>query len=806
MSVDFSAWNIADTEFEYFWDFGDGYGDPDGNTETEHIYETPGTYCPNLIMTDQDGCQVFIQCEQTIFVDEFSIETSEVEPICFGESVIFTVDGATSYAWADETFITQIDETTFELEPSQTESFEIFGFYADCEASEAFDLIVNQLPDVQLDMPPGVCFGEDEFDLSGGTPNDISGTYYVDGTEATQFDPSQAAGQVYDIEYVYTDANGCVNNASTTFAINELPTVTLTTFDPLCANDMVINLEGGTPVDGIFFVEGTETADFDPSLGEGNYSAYYEYTDPNGCVGSDEQTIVVNPVPEPSFDLNDACLYDGLAVTNTSTISTGSIASVDWDFDGLSSSTDFNPDPVAITAGGDYTVTLIATSDQGCTNSIAEDVTVFAVPAADFSFDIGCEGDLFTITDASTIETGSISSWAWSIPQVGNFNGTIVTTPFEDYGNYPVELTVVSDEGCEHVITQQLEVYPNPDVAFELFGVCQGVPTEFTNMTNIPYSDITQYEWNFGNGDTATDLDPSTLYNAPGEYEVTLTATSEYGCVDSNDASILIYNQPEPAFFVSDSAFCAGEEVTFTDMSTVDEPSNLSQWMWVVNDQTVGFNSEFSYTFEEPGMYDVTLQVTSNYGCFNEVEVSDLVEAWPYPISDFEAGPLDSDLLGMTLEFIDASEGAVDWSYTFGDGTGDSGSHVTHTYETFGTYEVWQIAANEYGCTHSSSQLVEVNPEMLIYVPNAFTPDFDGVNDFFAPEISGFNIQDYSFQIFNRWGELLFETNDLSQGWIGDVQGGGYYAPEGVYVWRLVVQNAYSFEIQELDGYVTLIR
>lgn len=806
MTVDLSAWNIDDDTFTYFWDFNDGFGDPNGVTVTQHVYETPGVYCPSLIMTDSNGCPVLIECENPIVVEEFVFATTALEEICFGETFTFEVEGATTYEWLDETYVTQLDDETFELDPDVTTDFLITGYFADCVSEQPFTLTVNQLPIVDLAFLDEICFNEPVLPLSGGSPNDIPGVYYIDGVEATDFDPSSPAETSYSILYEYTDANGCLNSATQDIYINSLPDVQLAAYNPFCANDAVYPLDGGTPVGGQFQIDGTDATDFDPAVGNGTYAVDYIFTDANGCSESDSETIEVNPIPELIFDVLDPCVTDLLVVTNGSTIEEGSIDNVSWDFGPLGTSDLFNPLPIDITDAGNYDITLEATSDLGCVTTMTQAFDVFDTPIADFSFENDCVGGVFDVSDASNIETGNISTWEWEIDGLGSYDGQNISQQIDTWGSYEIQLTITSDNGCVDVVTNTLEVYPNPVVNFMIDEACEQSEAFFINQTSIPATSISSYSWTFGDGATSGDSDPVNVYDEYGSYDVTLTATSEFGCVGLSSETIQVYPLPIADFELDIDGFCAGGEINLSDLSTVVDPSMITQWQWAINGQSVGFTQGLNYTLEQPGLYDISLAVITNNGCISDTTINDAVNVWPFPDANFSADLLDTDLLNTTMVFEDQSIGATDWSYDFGDGTFEVGQNAIHGYDSYGNYDVWLYVANEFGCSDAIMQTIEISPQMLVYVPNAFTPDNDGRNDVFFPEITGFDIEQYNFQIWNRWGELIFETDQIDQPWTGDVRGGEHYAPYGVYVWKILLQNSYTFEIEEISGHVTLIR
>jgi gliding motility-associated-like protein len=121
-------------------------------------------------------------------------------------------------------------------------------------------------------------------------------------------------------------------------------------------------------------------------------------------------------------------------------------------------------------------------------------------------------------------------------------------------------------------------------------------------------------------------------------------------------------------------------------------------------------------------------------------------------------------------------------------------------------YEVCLQATNAFGCTDTLCQDVPMISELLVYVPNAFTPDNDGLNDLFTPSVLGILPNTYVFKVFDRWGHVVFETREIGQGWNGSFQNGGYYVQEDVYIWQIEGQDVRNAEIQVFQGHVTVVR
>lgn len=807
-SFELQAFNTNDSSFEYFWDYGDGNGDPNGsNTITNSEYIEAGEYCPSLIMTDANGCPVLIGCEEPIIVEEFELESSFVDDICFGDSLLFTIDGAVTYSWLDETFVNEVDDETFWLSPDVSTDFSINGYYSDCVTSENFTLTVNELPTVTLDIVDEICHQEEAFDLYGGLPNTNIGVYFIEGLESTSFDPSMDAETGYTVLYEYTDENTCVNTDSSEIYIHPLPDVNLSNVNGLCENDDILVFESGTPEGGQYFLDGVENSELDPSSIYGNFDLLYSFTDMNTCTSEDSITLNISPLPILDYGIDDVCLDDELVIENNSTIPVGSVNDVLWDFGVLGQSFDFQPNPLILNEIGEFEVTLELTSDSMCFASLTQVFDIYPTPLAGITLENDCAGNEFLFMDSTSIEAGSIAVWTWEIEDFGEFDGQSTSFTIDEYGYYDVQLIVESDEGCVDSSSVVLQVYPNPVVDFSFDNSCVNSTTNFVNESSLPSTNFDSFTWNVGNGSgdvISNNLDY--VYTNPGQYYVSLSAISEFGCETSFTDSIMIYPTPVVDYNLSELAFCQFGEVIFSDSSSIENPYEIVEWEWVLNGDLVSTQSSFTYQAEEEGVFDMTLTVYSDEGCSSELEIQNVFEVWPSPEAAFEYYPESGEITLTEIEFTDLSDGAISWYYNFGDGSESNEQNPMYDFGDFGTYLITLFVDNEFGCTDSTSHELILNPSIQIYVPNAFTPDNDGINEVFKPVMYGFEVEEYAFQIWNRWGEMIFESNDPDQGWIGNSENGDHYVQNDVYVWKLIVKPQHNPEVKELNGWVTIVK
>ena len=184
---------------------------------------------------------------------------------------------------------------------------------------------------------------------------------------------------------------------------------------------------------------------------------------------------------------------------------------------------------------------------------------------------------------------------------------------------------------------------------------------------------------------------------------------------------------------------------------------------------------------------------------------------FPNPTADFFFTPETLSSLEADVDFYNESIGAVDYLWDFGDGTTATTFDAYHQYEPGQsiTYEVILYVNNEFGCVDSISKEIKIKDELLVYVPNTFTPDGDQYNNVFKPVLgSNLSVENYEFSVFNRWGEQIFISNDPNEFWDGTYR--GKQCQEGTYVWKLVLiaseEVIESGQRSEYIGHVNILR
>ena len=517
--------------------------------------------------------------------------------------------------------------------------------------------------------------------------------------------------------------------------------------------------------------------------------------------------------PEPLIGVLPAAGCAPLDVSFTNQTDPVLTADQTWDF-GVDNATSDEEDPDhTYTEPGLYDVTLTVTSPDGCVSdsTYVHLIEVFAIPLASFTADPveGCTGMTVNFTNNSV----GASEYAWTFGDPPASSDENPSHTYNVAGVYDVSLHVESAQGCEDdtLMTSLITVYDEPSVSFtsDTIAGCTPLTIQFTNTT--PEDQVGTVEWDLGNG-TVTDQDnPVGLYTEPGIYTVSLLVTHPQGCeaqvvqVDMITAYghpvVTFTNQPDSGCYPLDVQFANTTDAAFTGTCH-----------WDFGDGSSSDLCTPVHTYQDPGVYTVSLEVISPQNCDGDTTYADLITVFDHPVADFYFGPQPTDIFNTYITFIDSSSvDALQWSWEFGQdgvlGTSNEEHPALHFPDDRGLYPVQLVVTNIHTCTDTMVRFVEIDGYFAVYVPNSFTPDGDGVNDCFYPVIRDDNEKNYRLSIYDRWGTKVFDSSARDNVWAGtDMNREGEFVPQGVYVWKLQTASAVDGISHEYMGHVTLLR
>ena len=589
-----------------------------------------------------------------------------------------------------------------------------------------------------------------------------------------------------------TDVNGCTATANATITEPAPITFTLTKNDASCGasngSASVTNIAGGTGGYTYSWAPMGGTGATANNLPQGNYTV--TVTDANGCVETDNITVNASAPPDVAItgSTNVTC-NNGNNGTATA-LATGGTAPYNYSW---------NTNPIQNTAtatnleAGTYTVTVLDLN--GCSDNAS--VTISQPPAITLSV---------TKNDATCGEANG-SATANPSGGAGGFTYQWNTIPAQSTvtasnlmpGTYTV--TVTDANGCTQSGNITVNDTPGPTAGFTFSNVCVNSPATFTNTSTNGVS----YDWNMGDGNTSTQTSPTHTYTTAGTYSVRLIVTSSIGCRDTITQDITILPLPVIDFSAPPVTGCSPVIGIFTN----NNPLPGGTCLWNLGDGTTSTDcNSVTHTYTNPGCYDITLTVTSADGCTNQQTQNDAVCVTGVPNADFTMSPGKVPEMFPEMTFINLSTGADTYYWEFDGGQAGTSTATNPSVNFTGlqprTYDACLWASNNDGCIDSICKAFSVYSDFLIYVPNTFTPDDDGINEIFLPIISGHSEDDYKLYIFNRWGDLIFETDNPSKGWDGFHN--GVKAKTDVYVWKIKVKPLEHPDIQEYIGHVNLLK
>ena len=340
-----------------------------------------------------------------------------------------------------------------------------------------------------------------------------------------------------------------------------------------------------------------------------------------------------------------------------------------------------------------------------------------------------------------------------------------------------------------------------------VIGYCQNLQICLSDSLEyfsvVPSSSTNSLEWEFIYGDGAEIVEGQfsdsirVLFSSPGDYILQLREFGSDACFTPVDLNIFV--SPNPLASFSSDGICVYDSVKFFNSSIASD--GLQSSIWRVGDETYD-DIDLNYKFDKAGEYLIELSVVSNSGCSDTESL--IFNLSDRPIADFYHYPEKITTLNPTVEFINLStEGLVSW--TFDDGFSSVEWQPIHYYDSAGWYDVQLTLEDENGCLDSITKSLLVENELIFYLPTSFTPDGDGLNDEFG--LRGFNtdrVQDFSLVITNRWGEVIFSVNDVSQTWNGENLLGNA-AMTGTYLWSIRIKDELGKQIRKI-GEVTLLR
>lgn len=642
------------------------------------------------------------------------------------------------------------------------------------------------------------------FGNSGSTLQNPSHTFNSDGT--------------FNVMLTATSNQGCSSTFTAPVTIHPLPIVNFNV-NSVCLgipspflNQSNISSGSISSYTWDFYNDGMATSNLSsvnytyPSYG--TYTVKLQAESSYNCQSSISKTVAVFPNPVSQFTAPNVCLGEGMLFTNQSTVNSGNIITNQWTFGDGSTGTNMSPTHVYAMAGT-YTAQLQVISNNICSHTQSVVVTVYARPVVNFTSNSACVNQTTQFNNSTVINGGTIAKWRWDFQNDGIWDDTLNVNPALVYpanGIYNCRLQAVSNNQCASHQINPVYIHANPVAGFFTKSSCLGDISTFTNTSYSSDGAITSYQWDFS-GDNITDNifpNPTYTFGAHGVYPVKLEIQTQFGCTNILTKSVYVNPKPEPLFTAQNPKGCPQLCVNFTNGSHIATGSIVT-YQWIFGDGTqANYQTNPSHCFNT-GKYNITLKAVSDSNCVASVTRQNFVEVYPLPLAGFKVDPEEIDENEPNIYVSNNSTGASTVNYYINDGTQLSVLNFNHTLKNADKIKpvIVQVVTNEFGCGDTVMEILKVKPSFVIYIPNTFTPNGDGLNDgFFA---KGVGISEFTIRVFDRWGHLVFETNNMDNAWDGHTNSSDQPIKNDVYVWKATVKDVFN-KNHELTGHVTLLK
>lgn len=823
------------------WAYGDGITSSLADSVHQHTYinnsNSAQTFNVNLTVSSLEGCSS--QATTTIQVfPKVIAEFNEPGEHCSPANISFinTSTGGSSFTWDFGNGTSSVMENpvgyfanasdtsvTYNVQLMVTSSY-------GCNVLANHPLTIHPTPVADFSMNENAaCFPADVV----FTNTSIHATSYLwnygDGNNSTvadfvhthQFDDPLSGNMDYTIVLVASTEHGCTASQSEVFtlypAVNAqfaVDTIGCSPFNAQFMNQSQGAVSygwtfGDAQVSGITSPGHVYTTGFENDT---TYTAQLIASSIYGCMDTTSTNIHIMHTPQAvaQMDTVFGCYPTTVSFYN------GSIGanSYQWVYGtGQTSATNavyHNYDYVNVTTQVvTYNIVLHAYTDYGCSSS--DNLSIDIAPPIEADFYVEAEGcSPLQVYFDNQSNGGNGYSWSFGDgdisydyePQHTFFNWG------ENDTTYTITFVLSDAFGCTDTATSVVNVFALPNASFTATPATQVWPNSTIVIDNTTTGGTLQSSWDMDDGTEIYLPEPgSYTYSSWGEYTIQLVVGNG-SCSDTTYQTIEIIPPAPMANFIGPAEGCAPLLVDFTNLS---EYAVSSDWQFGDGGQANATNPV--YTYWQPGTYTVTLIVTGPDGSTDQMVQEQIIHVYPNAHAAFTVMPNEVNVPSEPVYCINLSQNATIFEWDFGDGSQSNAENPIYYYQQEGAYSVQLIANNEFNCpdTVLLTDVVRAIASGTIAFPNAFTPNSNGANggyydamsfdnDVFFPMHKG--VEKYVLQIFNKWGELLFESKDVNKGW------DGYYAGElckqDVYVWKV---RASFIDGQNYDqsGDVTLI-
>ena len=748
------------------------------------VTASPTTTTTYTLTGTLNGCTGTTTVVITVNALSTVTSTPSAASICVGDNVVLTAGGAATYTWSPAAGLSQTTGSSVTASPVVTTTYILTGTNAaGCVGADTSIVTVNPLPIVTVNpAAPSICAGANvQLTASGASTYAWNPINALSNPSISNPVATPAATITYTV--TGTSAQNCTASATVVVTVNPLPVVSFIGLTAVNCSSASPNNLVGNPAGGTYSGTGIVGNTFDPSVAGigGPYVITYSYTDANGC----SNTTTQNAFVVAGASITVSAVSNSICAGSSTTLTASGGLTYSWSpAAGLNTTTSASVTASPVAA---ITYSVVGIDINGCSGTATVSLTVNPLPIVTATGDNICAGQ------QGNISASGASSYIWG-PNVA-LSSNVISNPIAT-PNVTTTYTVSGTDanGCVNTATAAVNVFPVPVVtvnpASSLFCAGQSV--------NLTASGALNYLWSPGTG--LNTINGANVTATPGTTTVyTVIGTDANGCASSVDVTLTFDPVPVASFDLFPDEGCEPLTVSFQNTS-----SNGVTAIWQFGDGTTGAGNNTSHIYNA-GTYDVLLITANASGCTDSSFAGAAVNVLASPTAYFNMDPPAPGHLPYSdnlFNFLNTSMGASTYSWDFGDNNYDTSFNTTHSYTEQGDYYVVLTAIADNGCTDTArSPLIMLDGEPKPWIPSAFTPNNDGTNDLF--KIYGIAIGVVDFRVYDRWGEMVFQTTDPKVGWDGTFL--GLNSSTDVYVYEARIKML-SGKKYLLKGDVTLIR
>ncbi len=725
---------IAYGNLKYKWRYGNG--DSSSTKSPSYSYADTGLFEPHLTVTSDQGCTTSDSNKLIVQpMPKVRFTINNVSQCLMGNRYKFSNnssippdDTITDYTWHlgnGETANSR--DTSFKYQSADTFEVKLMATSSKgCKDSLEREAQVDPMPKADFTInDTSQCLDNNRFAFTNQTQVEWGKLVYQwefkDGNSSALKDPVhgyQKPGD-YEIFYEVTTLQGCKDTLKKSISVDPMPEAKFFATTVCKGNTTQFSDSSGVQSGSLKKWQwefGDGKNDTGPVTGHkydsaGDYNSSLIVTSDKGCQDTAGKTVHVGFIPKPAFKLNYPCSEDSVKFTNQSGIKADSIVAWHWDFENGDQSGKDNPR--TLFRAGKYDVTLKATSQIGCQDSLEKSIKIHNKPIAGFKHQSICFGDTMAFMDTSKVTNGNIVKRIWRFGDGDSGTNANPSKYYNQPGHYKVQLEVQSNRGCWDTFSKRIYVGHIPKAGFRAQKRCHRQNTRFFDTSSLKTDSIRNWDWQFGNGNTGNREKPLNRYNNPGKYEVNLKVQSYQGCTDQTKDSVIIHPTPKGDFSVK--GVCMGDSARFTNKTIIPATGKIDTQLWMFGDGDSSQSGEPTHYYDKAGKYDVSLLNTSQEGCTDTATQKLSI----HPTPNAKIGVKDSHqcLNQNAFDFTNSSSirsGKLTYQWYFGDMDSSGLKEPSHSYQKSGIYRVKMMAASQQGCTDTAFKQIKVDSQTLV--------------------------------------------------------------------------------------------